>query len=313
VRTSEDVRKELARLAPERECDRLAELSALFHSAGSLHLRGRGEWGLHLDLGSGAAARRAFSLLRAQGIRSEIRTYPRRSFDRATRYQLHVDGTEDTLPALVAAGVLDKTHGPLERPPGRVVKRACCRRAYLRGAFLGGGSLSAQRSPHLELRTASPAAAELLRDLAAEDGLTLGVVERESHAAAYAKSWDAIESLLALAGASETVLALEERAVVAGTRERANRLANADHANLVRTSRAAESQLRAVERLRAEGALERLPAPLREAADLRRRHPSASLRELAARTDPPASRAALHRRLRRLEELAASGRATGPG
>jgi cell division protein WhiA len=84
--TSEDVREELARIAPGRECDRLAELSALFHSAGSLHLRGKGEWALHLDLGSGAAARRAFSLLRDVGIRSEIRTYRRRAFDGATRY-----------------------------------------------------------------------------------------------------------------------------------------------------------------------------------------------------------------------------------
>jgi cell division protein WhiA len=302
--TSEDVREALALIAPARECDRLAELSALFHSAGSLHLRGKGEWGLHLDLASGAAARRAFSLLRAQGIRSEIRTYRRRAFDRATRYQLHVEGTGEALHVFVAAGVLDARHRPLERPPRRVVARACCRGAYLRGAFLGGGSLSVHGSPQLELRTASVASATVLSNVAAEDDVALGVVERDSHAAAYAKSWEGIESLLALAGASETVLALEERAVVAATREHANRLANADHANLLRTSRASQSQLRAVERLSAEGELERLPPPLREAADLRRRHPTASLRELAARTDPPASKAAVHRRLRRLEELA---------
>ena len=309
--TSEDVREELARIAPDRECDRLAELSALFHSAGSLHLRGKGEWGLHLDLASGAAARRAFSLLRAQGIRSEIRTYRRRAFDRATRYQLHVEGTDEALRVLVAAGVLDARHGPLERPPRRVVARACCRRAYLRGAFLGGGSLSVYGSPHLELRTASLSSAILLRDVAAADDVVLGVLERDSHAAAYTKSWEGIESLLALAGAAETVLALEERAVVAATRGQANRLANADHANLLRTSRASQSQLRAVERLRAEGRLERLPEPLREAAELRRRHPTASLRELASRTEPPASKAAVHRRLRRLEELAGVGRGVG--
>jgi DNA-binding protein WhiA len=105
-------------------------------------------------------------------------------------------------------------------------------------------------------------------------------------------------------GASETVLALEERAVVAETRGRANRLANADHANLVRTSHSARRQLAAVERLRAADALEALPDRLREAADLRRRHPTESLRELAARANPPATKAALHRRLRTLEELA---------
>jgi cell division protein WhiA len=302
--TSEDVREELARIAPERACDRLAELSALFHAAGSLHLRGRGGWSLHLDLGSGAAARRAFRLLRDEEIRSEIRTYRRRAFDRATRYQLHVDGTAEALRAFVAAGVLDRRHAPLERPPRRVVARACCRAAYLRGAFLGGGSLSVQRSPHLELRTATAESARFLVRVAEESEIRLAVVERSSHAAAYAKSWDAIESVLALAGAAESVLELEERAVVAATSERANRLANADHANLVRTSAAARLQLEAVVALAADGRLEKLPTPLREAAELRRRHPSDSLRELASRTDPPASKAAMHRRLRRLEELA---------
>ncbi len=311
--TSEDIREELAGIAPARECDRLAELSALFHSAGNLHLRGRGEWAVHLDLGSGAAARRAFSLLRNAEVRSEIRTYRRRAFDRATRFQLHVEGSDEVLRTLVAAGVLDRRGRPLERPPRRVVTRVCCRSAYIRGAFLGGGSLSAHRSPHLELRTAALESAVLLSELAAASDTRLSVVERPTYAAAYAKSWDAIETVLALAGAKEAVLALEERAVVAATSGHANRLANADHANLVRTSEAAQLQLEAVRALRATGHLERLEHPLRDVAELRLHHPTESLRELAARTDPPVSKAAVHRRLHRLEELANNLGANTPG
>ncbi len=302
--TSEDVREELATIAPRRECDRRAELSALFHSAGSLHLRGAGDWALHLDLGSGAAARRAFTLLRESGLDPEIRTYRRHAFDTSTRYQLHVEGDAEAQRILAAAGVIDRRHAPLERPPQRVVGRSCCRAAYLRGAFLGAGSLSLGRSPHLELRTSSSGSATLLARLAHAEGVELAVTERTTHALAYAKSWEGIESLLAVMGAAETVLALEERAVVAETRERANRLANADHANVVRTTRSARRQLEAIERLRGDEGLEGLPESLREAAELRLRHPTASLRELAARADPPATRAALHRRLRRLEELA---------
>lgn len=298
------MREELGRIAPTLRCDRLAELSALCHSAGNLHLRGKGEWALHLDLGSGAAARRTFALLRDEGVTSEIRTYRRRAFGKETRFQLHVDGSAEALETLVAAGVLDRRHAPLERPPRRVVTRTCCRGSYLRGAFLGAGSLSLRQTPQLELRAASQGAAELLRAIAEEEGAQMAVVGRAGHAVAYAKSWDAIESLLASMGASEAVLSLEERAVVATTREEANRRANADHANLVRTSRAAEAQLAAIDALERERSLEQLPIELREAADLRRRHPSESLRELAARADPPASRAALHRRLHRLEELA---------
>ena len=302
---SEDLRNELASIAPARGCDRLAELSALFHSAGSVHLLGRGRVAVHLDLGSSAVARRAFALLRALGVHSEIRTYRRQAFDRATRYQLHVEGEPRALELLREAGVLDRRLAPIERPPGRVVARACCRGAYLRGALLGGGSLSGPRSPHLELRTTSLAGADFLARLAAAGGAKLSVLDRGRHAVAYAKGAEEIETLLIAAGAGDTVLALEERAVVAGLRSDANRLANADHANLVRTSRAAGVQLDAVRRLSADGRLERLDDPLREIADLRRRHPLLSLRELAAKCDPPATKASVQRRLAKLVALAA--------
>jgi cell division protein WhiA len=301
---SEDVRAELAAIAPRRACDRLAELSALFHTAGSIHLLGRGRVALHLDLGSPAAARRAFALLRELGIDSEIRTYRQQAFDRPTRYQLHVAGAESTLRMLAEAGVVDRSHRPLEHPPRRVVGRSCCRGAYLRGAFLGAGSLSGPRSPHLELRTPSSAGAAFLQAVAARDGIRLGVGARVSHAAAYAKGWETIEALLAAAGAIDAVLALEERAVVAATRSQANRLANADHANLVRTSRAAQEQLEAARQLRAAGALDRLPHRLREAAELRLRHPTLSLAELARRAEPAATKAGMQRRLARVIELA---------
>jgi cell division protein WhiA len=301
---ADDVRSELAAIAPARGCCRLAEVSALFHSAGSVHLRGRGRVALHLDVSTSAVARRAFSLLRELGIHSEIRTYRRRAFDRATRYQLHVTGDEPALATLVEAGVLDARRAPVERPPRRVVGRACCRGAYLRGALLGGGSLSGPRSPHLELRTTSVEGAEFLRGLAAAGGTRLGVLDRRRHAVAYAKGLDAIESILTAAGAGDAVLAFEEESIVAAARGEANRLANADHANLVRTSRAAQAQLAAVRSLEREGRLERLPERLYEVARLRLRYPQSPLRELAAKCEPPASKASVHRRLSKIQELA---------
>jgi cell division protein WhiA len=304
VSLSEDLRHELAAITPRSECDRLAELSGLFHSAGSEHLKGRGEVSVHLDVADPAVARRAFSLLRTFGVSSEIRTYRRRSFEGGTRYQLHVAGDEHALRVLQEAGVLSARLTPLEHPPRRVVSRSCCRAAYLRGALLGGGSLSGPRSPHLEIRSAGMDGARFLARIAAQEGAELGVLDRGRHAVAYAKGLDTIADVLARAGANETVLLFEERAVVSATRARANRLANADHANLVRTSRAAHDQLRAVERLRQSGELARLPARLQEIAELRERHPTLSLRELALKCRPPTTKAAAHRRLRRLQELA---------
>jgi hypothetical protein len=304
VPLSDEVRRELATIEPRRDCDRLAELSGLFHTAGSLHLLGHGEFSVHLDLAEPAVARRAFGLLRGFGIEAEIRTYPRRAFDRATRYQIHVPGGDRSLTVLHRAGILSSSHAPLEAPPRRVVGRACCRHAYIRGAFLGGGSVSGPRAPHLEIRSASRAGADLLAAVAAADDVVLHVQERGRYTAVYAKRAEAVADALALAGAGDAALSLDEHAVVAEARARANRVANADHANLVRSSRAAHRQITAIRALEADGRLARLPEHLREIAELRRRHPSASLRELAAKCRPPATKAAVHRRLGRLVALA---------
>jgi DNA-binding protein WhiA len=299
VTLSEQLRDELAQISPDRACCRNAELSALFHVSGAWHLQG-GAVAVHLDLASSAAARRAFALLRDLGVRSEIRTYRRRAFDRATRYQLHTDVDATGLAVLREAGVLSATRAPLDVPPRRVVGRSCCRAAYLRGALLGAGSLSGPRDPHLELRTSTVDGARFLVDIAAREGLTLRAAERRTHAVAYAKGHEAIGGVLAVAGAGDTALRLEEHAVVAATRARANRLANADGANLERTARAAHDQLEAIRAL----GVNALPSELVEVAELRLRHPTASVSELAAKASPPLTKASTQRRLRSIVRLA---------
>jgi DNA-binding protein WhiA len=298
VSLSDDLRDELALIAPERRCCRLAELSALFHSSGAWHLRD-GAIAVHLDLISSAIARRAFALLRDLGVRSEIRTYPRRSFERATRYQLHVTVDANALAVLREAGVLSASGAPLEVPPKRVVGRSCCRGAYLRGALLGAGSLSGPRDPHREIRTATLEAARFVQDVAARTDARLQVAERRGHALAYAKGHEAIGAVLAVAGAGDTALLLEEHAILASIRADANRLANADEANLERVARAAHRQLEAIRGI----GLDALPPELVEIAELRLRHPSASLAELAAKARPPLTKSAAHRRLQAVTRL----------
>ena len=303
---SDDVRGELAAIDPRRSCCRLGAFSALVRSAGSVHLRGRGRVGVHLEVASAAVARRAFVLLRGWGVGAEIRTFRRPAFERATRYQLHLGDEPRAVQALHEAGILDVRLAPLERPPRRVVAKACCRVAYLRGALLAAGSVSGPRNAHLELRAADLEGARFLAELAHTAGFTLRTRDRRSHAIAYLKGVESVAELLAVLGAHESALRLEEAGVLTATRARANRLANADHANLVRSARASDVQLRAIERLRGDGRFARLSPDLRRMALLRERHPTLSLRELAERSRPPTTKAAVQRRLERLRRLAES-------
>lgn len=294
------LRDELAAIAPRRRCCRVAELSALCHAAGVWHLRAHGELAIHLDLSSAAAARRAFTLLRELGLRAELRTYRRAAFDRATRYQLHVAVDPAAAALFREAGVVSARLAPLARPPKHVVGRSCCRGSYLRGALLGGGSVSGPRAPHLELRASSREGADLLAAIARRDGVELHLAERATHVVAYAKASESIADLLALAGAGEGALRFDEHAVLAAARGQANRLANADEANVRRSVEAAQRQLEAIRRLD----LDLLPVRLREIASLRLRHPALSLTELALRCRPPITKAAAHHRMAVLHRLA---------
>jgi cell division protein WhiA len=257
-------------------------------------LRGRGDLAVQLDLASSAVARCAFALLRELGIRSQIRTYRRRAFGRPTRFQLHVEVDARAKEILREAGVINTAGAPLERPPKRVVGRSCCRGAYLRGALLGGGSLSGPRALHLELRASGIEGARFVAEVGAREDLRLAVAQRRTHAVAYAKRADVIADLLAVAGASETPLRIDEHSVVAATRAHANRLANADEANLVRSARASHLQLEAIRQLDVDD----LPPKLREIAELRLRHPSLALSDLARKCRPPITKAAAHARMR---------------
>ena len=122
---------------------------------------------------------------------------------------------------------------------------------------------------------------------------------RRGHAIAYLKSRDGIRDLLALAGAHDAVLSLQEAEVISATREAANRLTNCDRANLGRTSAAAHRQSEAIIQLD----LELLDPQLRRVAELRIANPSSSLAELGERAQPPMTKSAVARRMKTLISL----------
>ena len=297
---SEDLRDELAQIAPSRRCCRLAELSALFHASGAWHLRGGGV-AVHLDLSSSAAARRAFALLRDLGVRSEIRTYAGASFDRATRYQLHVEVDDRALERAPRGG----------RALGRRARRSSIRRSASSAARAAAAPTCAARcsaparSRARATRTSSCAAsgldgARFIAEVAAREGVTLAVAERRGargrlREGARADRRPARARRRGRHGAAARGARgrrRDARATRTGSRTRTRRTSSAPRAPRTRSSRRSASL-----------DLDALPPHLAEIAELRLRHPSASLRELAAKARPPLSKAAAHRRLQAVVKL----------
>jgi DNA-binding transcriptional regulator WhiA len=180
---------------------------------------------------------------------------------------------------------------------------ACDHRAFLRGVLLGGGSISlAAKGPHVEfVFRERDRASELLRRLAASD-VHGGLLERRRRWVVYLKGREEIATLLQLTGANRGLLDFETTRVGRDVQNRLNRLLNADEANLARTVRAADRQLRAIASLERSGRIETLPEGLRAAARHRRLQPEADLETLSGALG--VSRSATNYRLRRLVELA---------
>ena len=296
---TERVRSQLAERLPARPCCRLALLSGLSRSAGVFQLRAGGEAAVELDLADPAVARRAFALLRDVGADCEIRSYREPRFQRRTRVRVRVFGARG-MQLLHEAGVLSNRLAPLDVPPPRLLARRCCRGAYLRGAFLGAGSVSPPGSAaHLELRTHELDAAQLLAEVAGRDGVRLAVEQRAGHGRAYTKRKADVRDLLALIGAHDAALSFEEAETVSATRAAANRVTNWDEANLARLGAAARRQREALLAID----LDALTPRLREVAELRLAHPDLSLSELGRRARPGLAKSTVAGRMRALLAL----------
>jgi DNA-binding protein WhiA len=174
-------------------------------------------------------------------------------------------------------------HRTEDRSPHAALRRACCRRVYLRGLFLAGGSISAGSSGYLlELR---PPRGEVIRARAilASEGFAPRERVRRGRPVLALRSADAIAAFLRAAGATETLLRFETKRVAREVRGRTTALVNADAANLARAVAAARTQTVAIRALAQRGRLASLGEPLRQTARARLRAPSATLADLASR------------------------------
>lgn len=183
--------------------------------------------------------------------------------------------------------------------------RACCRRHFLRAAFLGCGSMvDPERAYHLEFAT-DAAMAEVIVGVLERDGIHAGSCPRLTGGMkVYLKGSEEIARLLTLMGGHQATLRLEELRVSRELRNQVQRTVNCETANLARTVTSAERQIADIQRLAVSTRWRKLPADLLETAQLRLAEPYASLAELAGLHDPPVSKSAVNHRLRRLGEEA---------
>ncbi len=305
---SGEVKEELSVLPVKTLHCRRAELAALISALGSFAVPARGVIFLVIQGEKLSAMRRADFLLRSlTGAVPEVtvtasKEWKSHLFTMVLREQEAVKKLLQDLYFLTPKGVLREPDLPAAE---QLLKRDCCRRAFLRGAFLGAGVISNPREQyHLEWNCGSEARAEqLLRALEA-DHIRAKTTSKKLSPSVYVKEAEGLSDCLSLMGAYRSRLELENIRIYRGIQGNVNRRVNCETANIKKTASASVSQADAIRRLAEAGKLQQLPDGLKQMAEARLENPDASYEELGGLLEPPVGKSCVNHRLRRLMELA---------
>lgn len=311
---SSEVKAELAaNISTSRHCQ-LAELAAFFCFLGRVEESENGGLRLGLQTENAAVQRKCFTLLKKTfNIVTDV-SIRRNSYLKKNRtYSVVVNDHQDTIRVLQAAkliGADGEIEENLSLQKNMVVKHTCCRRAFIRGAFLAAGSISdPEKSYHFEITCATEEKARQLRGIIGTFGLDAKIVVRKKYFVVYMKEGCQIVDMLNVMEAPVALMDLENIRILKEMRGQVNRQVNCETANIHKTVSAAVKQLRDIEYIRDTTGLATLPERLEEIARARLEKPEATLKELGEELDPPVGKSGVNHRLRKLSEIASAMRA----
>ena len=193
---------------------------------------------------------------------------------------------------------------------GLLIQQGCCKRAYIRGAFLAAGSISdPEKSYHFEIVCRTMEQAKQLQDVINSFDMDAKIVERKKHFVVYLKEGSQIVDILNVMEAHIALMNLENVRILKEMRNSVNRKVNCETANISKTVNAAVKQLEDIVYVRDTIGFETLPDTLREIAELRLEYPEAPLKELGTYLNPPVGKSGVNHRLRKISIMAETERA----
>lgn len=276
---TENVKNELARLSREGKEERRAELLALLRMSGSAVTGGSGRWGLEFSTGNSAVARRALVCLKKDyGLVPAVMVRQGRKLRKKNVYTLAVPPSEAGAEFLLSIGF--SPMGGIE--DAEMLQSAAERRAYLAGAFLGGGSINRPQSDyHMEMATQSYHFAKQIMAIMEFFLMHPRLTERKNDYIVYIKDGDEAGNFLQITGAMQSYMEFENVRVMKDMRNQVNRQVNCETANLQKSVNASVRQIHQIQAIQARYDKQSLPKKIAETMQLRLDHPDATLSELS--------------------------------
>ena len=315
---SSQIKEEVSRqTAPARHCQ-IAEIAAILSLCGRIQISGDDHYSIKIHTENVTVARKCFTLLKKTfNIVTDISIRRNAHLGKNRIYSVAVKQHDDALRILKATKLLadDGEIGENLNVVGNVVvQNPCCRRAFLRGAFLASGSISdPEKAYHFEIVCAAEPKARQIQSIMATFNIEAKIVVRKKYYVVYIKEGNQIVDMLNVMEAHLSLMELENIRIVKEMRSNVNRQVNCETANINKTVSAAMKQIADIEYIRDTVGFDSLTPGLAEIARVRLEKPDATLKELGEVLDPPVGKSGVNHRLRKLCETAEQLRAQGTG
>lgn len=305
---SGNVKEELShQIAQARHCQ-IAELAALISICGAVVITPGEKYRIKIHTEKIAVARKCFTLVtKTFNIKTDISV--RRNLEKGSEtYMLVIREHEDALRILQATkliGEREDAYSALHIVDPILVQQPCCKRAFLRGAFLAAGSMSdPNKAYHFEIVCTTVNMAEQLRRMMCSFSMDAKIVARKKMYVVYLKEGAQLVDMLNIMEAHVSLMELENVRILKEMRNAVNRKVNCETANINKTVSAAVKQVEDIRYIQQTIGLDKLSDGLKEMAILRLEHPDATLKELGEISDPPVGKSGVNHRLRKIGEIA---------
>ncbi len=284
-----ELKEEILQKENKKKCCEIAELAGIVAFSSSVK-----SGYLKITIENRTVARRIVKLLaRIAGIQAGIEVKPGGSVRKNDAFIISIVEYKNLMQFLDVENFLETQ-----------LQKDCCRRAFVKGAFLGGGSVAdPKKRYHLEFVSAYEDVAKAFVKLFGELDIKCGLVERRGRYVVYFKDCDTICDVLALGGVMNGVVEICEVKVIKDKKNEINRLINSEVANLTKVVDASVNQTKAIEKIRDSVGLETLPETLRKLAEARLQFPEDGLAQLGQRLKPPIGKSGVNHRMRKIIEI----------
>ena len=302
------VKEELSkRIGTARHC-RIAELAAIFSFCGHIECTSGGGQELRIQTENEAVSRKCFTILKKTfNIETDITVRESSHLKKGSIYSISLSNPVDVRELLEAAKLLtDGDNGGMLKVGNSIVyQRDCCKRAFIRGAFLSSGSISDPRKGyHFEIVCTDGEKAGQLQEIIRSFHIDAKIVLRKKSYVVYVKEGAQIVDMLAIMEANVALMDLENIRILKEMRNSVNRKVNCETANINKTVSAAVKQIEDIRLIEKKVGFQSLNEGLEEVARLRLQYPEATLKELGMMLTPQVGKSGVNHRLRKLSTLA---------